>query len=55
MAYVTNRPHPKAPAMRQTTFACYGCNQTRSYTLTASMAEAYAVACITARAVLAPK
>jgi hypothetical protein len=45
MIYVTTMPHPKAPAMQRTTFACYGCNQTRSYTLSATMAETYAVLC----------
>ena len=27
--------------MQRTTFVCYGCNQTRSYTLSSPMAEAY--------------
>jgi hypothetical protein len=27
--------------MERTTFVCYGCNQTRSYTLSSAMAQAY--------------
>ncbi len=27
--------------MQRTTFVCYGCNQTRSYSLSSTMAEAY--------------
>jgi hypothetical protein len=27
--------------MQRTTFVCYGCNQTRSYSLSSPMAEAY--------------
>ncbi len=27
--------------MERTTFVCYGCNQTRSYTLSSPMAQAY--------------
>ena len=43
MVYVTSLPHPRAPnAMQRTTFVCYGCNQTRSYSLSKAMAEAYA-------------
>ena len=45
MICVTTMPHPRAPEMQRTTFACYGCNQTRSYSLSATMAEAYAAAC----------
>lgn len=41
MIFVTTLPHPKAPAMQRTTFVCYGCNQTRSYSLTREMAQAY--------------
>jgi hypothetical protein len=44
MIYVTTMPHPMAPEMQRTTFVCYGCNQTRSYSLSPAMAEAYAVA-----------
>jgi hypothetical protein len=42
MLYVTAVPHPKAPQMRRTTFVCYPCNRTWSYTLSADMAERYA-------------
>ena len=43
MIYVTSLPHPRAPqAMERTTFVCYACNQTRSYSLSRAMAEAYA-------------
>jgi hypothetical protein len=45
MVYVTAMPHPKAP--ERATFACYVCNQTRTYSLSPAMAEAYAVACAT--------
>jgi hypothetical protein len=46
MIFVTSLPHPRAPAtMRRTTFVCYGCNQTRGYSLSVEMAEAYAAAC----------
>ena len=45
MIYVTSLPHPRAPEnMRRTTFVCRACNQTRSYSLSISMAEAYAPA-----------
>ncbi len=27
--------------MQKTTFVCYGCNQTRSYSLSLTMAQAY--------------
>jgi len=30
--------------MRRTTFVCHACNQTRSYSLSIPMAEAYATA-----------
>jgi hypothetical protein len=43
MVYVTALPHPYAPAMRRTVFLCAACNQTRNYSLSATMAEAYAV------------
>jgi hypothetical protein len=42
MAYVTALPHPQAPEMRRTVFLCVACNQTRNYSLSAAMAEAYA-------------
>ena len=42
MIYVTAIPHPQAPQMHRTTFVCYPCNQTRSYSLSAAMAAAYA-------------
>jgi len=42
MIYVTALPHPHAPAMRRTVFLCTPCNQTRNYSLSAAMAEAYA-------------
>ena len=41
MIYVASLPHPKSPTMRKTTFACYGCRQTRSYALSVEMANAY--------------
>ncbi len=34
--------------MQRTTFVCYGCNQTRSYSLSSTMAEAYKQAAIPA-------
>ncbi len=43
MVYVTALPHPYAPEMRRTVFLCAPCNQTRNYSLSAAMAEAYAV------------
>ena len=42
MIYVATLPHPRSPAMQQTTFVCYGCNQTRNYALSEDMAKAYA-------------
>jgi hypothetical protein len=42
MVYVTALPHPYAPEMRRTVFLCSACNQTRNYSLSAAMAEAYA-------------
>jgi hypothetical protein len=42
MVYVTALPHPNAPEMRRTVFLCSPCNQTRNYSLSAAMAEAYA-------------
>jgi RNase P subunit RPR2 len=45
MIYVTSLPHPSAPeTMRRTTFVCRACNQTRNYSLSLAMAEAYATA-----------
>jgi len=44
MIFVTTLPHPKAPEMQRTTFVCYGCNQTRSYSLSPAMAQAYELA-----------
>jgi hypothetical protein len=41
MIFVTTLPHPRSPQMERTTFVCYSCNQTRSYTLSAPMAQAY--------------
>jgi hypothetical protein len=41
MIFVTTLPHPRSPQMQRTTFVCYGCNQTRSYSLSTNMAEAY--------------
>ena len=41
MIFVTTLPHPKAPEMQRTTFVCYGCKQTRSYSLSPAMAQAY--------------
>ena len=46
MIYVTSLPHPHAPTMRRTTFVCYGCNQTRSYSLSGDMAKAYSMQCV---------
>ena len=43
MVYVTALRHPHAPEMRRTVFLCATCNQTRNYSLSAAMAEAYAV------------
>ncbi len=48
MMFVTTLPHPRAPQMQRTTFVCYGCNQTRSYSLSSTMAEAYKQAAIPA-------
>jgi hypothetical protein len=46
MIYVTSLPHPSAPGtMMRTTFVCRACNQTRNYSLSIEMAEAYATAC----------
>ncbi len=45
MVYVTALPHPHAVQMRRTVFLCFGCNQTRNYSLSPAMAEAYAVLC----------
>ena len=42
MVFVTALPHPQAPKMRRTVFLCAPCNQTRNYSLSAAMAEAYA-------------
>ncbi len=42
MIFVTALQHPHAPAMRRTVFLCMPCNQTRNYSLSAAMAEAYA-------------
>ncbi len=42
MVYVTALQHPYAPEMRRTVFLCTPCNQTRNYSLSAAMAEAYA-------------
>ena len=39
MVYVTSIPQHE---MQRTTFVCYTCRQTRSYVLSAAMAEAYA-------------
>lgn len=39
MVYVTAIPHR---GMQRTTFVCYTCKQTRSYILSAAMAEGYA-------------
>jgi len=33
LIYVTSVPHPKSPATQRTTFVCYPCNRTWSYTL----------------------
>jgi len=41
MIFVATLPHPKAPQMQRTTFVCYSCNQTRSYSLSLAMAQAY--------------
>ena len=41
MIFVTTLPHPRSPQMQKTTFVCYGCNQTRSYSLSLTMAQAY--------------
>jgi RNase P subunit RPR2 len=45
LIYVTAVPHRHSPDMHRTTFICYGCNQTRSYTLSAAMADGYAALC----------
>lgn len=42
MIYVAALLHPQSPAMRKTTFVCYGCNRTRNYALSEEMAKAYA-------------
>jgi hypothetical protein len=42
MVYVTALPHPIASEMRRTVFLCSPCNQTRNYSLSVAMAEAYA-------------
>ena len=42
MMFVAALPHPHAPAMRRTVFLCTPCNQTRNYSLSEAMAEAYA-------------
>ena len=42
MIYVTAVPHQRAPQMRRTTFVCYPCNRTWSYSLSAEMVERYA-------------
>lgn len=42
MIYVTALPHRTAHQMMRATFACYTCNQTRNYMLSAEMAESYA-------------
>jgi hypothetical protein len=45
MIYVTSLPHPRSPEkMMRTTFVCRACNQTRNYSLSIPMAEAYAAA-----------
>jgi len=41
MIFVTTLPHPRSAQMHKTTFVCYGCNQTRNYTLSSEMAAAY--------------
>jgi hypothetical protein len=41
MIFVATLPHPRSPQMQRTTFVCYGCNQTRSYSLSTPMAEAH--------------
>ena len=51
MIYVTSLPHPRSPEkMMRTTFVCRACNQTRNYSLSLPMAEAYAAACAPKRA-----
>lgn len=42
MSFVVALPHPHAPAMRRTVFVCAACNQTRTYSLSGAMADAYA-------------
>ncbi len=42
LRFVTALPHPHAPQMRRTVFVCYSCRETRNYSLSAAMAEAYA-------------
>ena len=42
MVYVTALPHKSSPQMRRTMFLCATCNQTKSYMLSAAMAEAFA-------------
>jgi hypothetical protein len=44
LIYVTALPHPKAVAMRRTTFLCQPCNRTWAYSLSPEMADAYAAA-----------
>jgi transposase-like protein len=44
MIFVTSLPHPRSPQMQRTTFVCYNCNQTRSYSLSTAMAKAYELA-----------
>ena len=46
MVFVTTLPHPRAPQMQRTTFVCYTCNQTRNYSLSPAMADAYAQAAL---------
>jgi hypothetical protein len=42
MVYVTAVPHKAAPDMRRAIFLCAPCNQTKTYMLSAAVAEAYA-------------
>ena len=44
MIFVTSLPHPRSAQMQRTTFVCYRCNQTRSYSLSTPMAKAYEAA-----------
>jgi hypothetical protein len=41
LVFVTCLPHPRSPQMRKTTFVCYPCNRTWTYSLATEMAALY--------------